>query len=90
MNDEVFAARLEEAKKEIATLPADQRAQLEALVQETHDRHHQMKSDFSRLRRALDDWRVQMKYITFDLEATRRELNRLRRQQGNGGTDNAS
>ena len=86
MTDEVFAARIEEARRKIDSLPESQREPLLRLLDETFERQRDLKLNFTRLRHLLDDWRVKVKYMTFDLEATKRELAELRRQQGDKGT----
>jgi hypothetical protein len=85
MNDDAFADRIEEARRKIESLPEDQREPLFRLLDETRQRHHDLTSNFSRLRHLMDDWRIKMKYLTFDLEATKRELAELRRKQSNQG-----
>ncbi|HPD28634.1 MAG TPA: hypothetical protein PLL20_01470 [Phycisphaerae bacterium] len=85
MTDEVFAVRIEEARRKIETLPEDQREPLLRLLHETLQRQSDLKMNFSKLRYLLDDWRVKMKYMAFDLEATKRELAELRRRQDNSG-----
>ncbi len=85
MTDEVFAVRIEEARRKIETLPEDQRGPLLKLLDETFQRQLDLKMNFSKLRYLLDDWRVRMKYMAFDLEATKRELADLRRGQDNPG-----
>ncbi len=86
MTDEVFAARIEEARHKIESLPEDQRGPLLRLLDETSRRQENLKVSFAHLRRLLDDWRLQVKYMAFDLEATKRELAELRRQQDENDT----
>ena len=85
MTDEVFAARIEEARHKIESLPEDQREPLLRLLDETFQRQVDLKVSFAHLRCLLDDWRIKVKYMAFDLEATKRELAELRRQQGDKG-----
>ena len=80
MNDETFYEKLEEARTKIDALPEEDRVRLSALLDETKDRHSQIKSGMQRLRHALDDWRVHNRYLMFDLEATKREVTELRRK----------
>jgi len=80
MNDATFIARLEEARQKIESLPADQQASLKALLEETRERHQSLKESFTGLHQDLEDWRLNMKYVAFDLEATRRELADLRKR----------
>jgi hypothetical protein len=81
MTDDAFAARIEQARRKIESLPEDQRGPLLNLLRETCERQKDMKTSFSRLHHLLDDWRIKMKYMAFDLEATKRELADLRRKQ---------
>jgi len=85
MTDEVFAARIEEARRKIDCLPEDQREPLLRLLDETFQRQKDLKLNFAKLRYLLDDWRIKVKYMAFDLEATKRELADLRRKQGEKG-----
>ena len=85
MTDEVFAARIEEARRKIDSLPEGQREPLLRLLDETFQRQRDLKLSFAKLRHLLDDWRIRVKYMAFDLEATKRELAELRRQQGEKG-----
>lgn len=80
MTDEVLNAKLAEAREKINALPADQRGPLLALVEETRQRHVELKKNFSRVHEAVDEWRLLMKYLIFDREATRRELDQLRKR----------
>ncbi|MDM8005953.1 MAG: hypothetical protein QUV05_07385 [Phycisphaerae bacterium] len=81
MTDEVFAAHIEEARHKIESLPENQRGPLLRFLDETSRRQANLRVSFAHLRRLLDDWRLQVKYMAFDLEATRRELAELRRRQ---------
>ncbi|HOW73545.1 MAG TPA: transcriptional regulator [Phycisphaerae bacterium] len=80
MTDDVLNARLAEARDRINALPAEQRGPLLALVEETRQRHLELKKSFNRIHEAVDEWRLLMKYLIFDREATRRELDQLRKR----------
>lgn len=86
MNETTFQKRLAELLSEIATLPASQRNKLELLVADTKKRHEQLQTSASNVQESLDYLRVAIKYLLFDLEATRRENSYLRKmlqkQQG--------
>ena len=58
----------------IDTLPVVQREKLATLVDETRRRHKDIEQAVQRARDALDDWRLLQKYILFDWEARRREV----------------
>jgi len=64
---------------EIATLPASQRSKLELLVADTKKRHEQLRASAANVQESLDYLRVAIKYLLFDLEATRRENAYLRK-----------
>jgi septal ring factor EnvC (AmiA/AmiB activator) len=79
MNEEEFQRKLAELVQEIGTLPPSERAKLEQLAQETKTRHKELKETVSALQDSIDFLRLSIKYILFDLEATRRENGFLRR-----------
>lgn len=78
MNDQDFQAKLSELLEQIEQLPADQRPKLEELAEETRRRHQRMRQTLSELQESLDYLRLSVKYLVFDLEATRRENKYLR------------
>ena len=86
MDETTFQKRLAELLSEIATLPSSQRSKLELLVADTKKRHEQLRASASNVQDILDYLRVAIKYLLFDLEATRRENSYLRKmlqkQQG--------
>lgn len=79
MDETTFQKRLTELLSEIATLPASQRSKLELLVSDTKKRHEQLRANASNVQESLDYLRVSIKYLLFDLEATRRENSYLRK-----------
>ena len=79
MNEETFQRKLGELIAEIATLPAGDRDKLELLASQTHQRHLQLKATVSQLQESIDFVRLSIKYMLFDLEATRRENAQLRK-----------
>jgi len=92
MNEAEFQKRLAELVAEIDNLPAEERDRLRKLAEETRDRHEQIKKSVSSLQESIDFLRLGIKYLLFDLEATRRENNYLRKmleQDPNGGNNNA-
>lgn len=80
MQDTDFNAKMSQLISDIQTLPDSERARLAQLADETRNRHEQIKSTMSRLQESLDQLRVSVKYIIFDLEATRRENLTLRKR----------
>ena len=77
------------AAKPKASLPESERGELTQLAEETKTRHERMRKTIGELQDSLDYLRLSVKYLVFDLEATRRENQYLRklldRQQGRGG-----
>ena len=78
MTENEFQAKLAELMNKIGDLPESERPKLEALAQETHTRHAKMKKTIGELQESLDHLRLSVKYLVFDLEATRRENKYLR------------
>lgn len=79
MNEAEFQKRLAELVAEIDTLPEPERDRLKKLADETRDRHEKIKQSVSSLQESIDFLRLGIKYLLFDLEATRRENNYLRK-----------
>ena len=79
MDEKAFQTKLAELMGEISTLPKAERAKLEQLAQQTQDRHQKMRKTVSDLQESLDYLRLSIKYLVFDLEATLRENNYLRK-----------
>jgi len=79
MDEAKFQQKLSELVKEIGTLPASQRKKLELLAEQTKKRHVELKKSVSSLQDSLDYLRLSIKYLLFDLEATRRENSYLRK-----------
>ena len=79
MDETTFQKKLAELLSEIASLPASERTKLELLVADTKKRHEQLRASTSNVQESLDYLRVAIKYLLFDLEATRRENSYLRK-----------
>ena len=79
MNEQDFQKKLGDLMGEISTLPKAEREKLEALAQQTKDRHTKLKKTVGELQESLDYLRLSIKYLVFDLEATRRENGYLRK-----------
>lgn len=79
MNEETFQRKLSELIAEIATLPEGERDRLELLAEQTRERHRQLKETVNSLQESIDFVRLSIKYMLFDLEATRRENQQLRK-----------
>jgi len=78
MNENEFQSKLGELLAQIGNLPDAERPKLEALAAETRQRHTRMKQTIAELQESLDYLRLSVKYLVFDLEATRRENKYLR------------
>jgi len=78
MDETAFQSKLAELMGEISTLPASERAKLEELAKETQARHTEIRKSIGSLQESLDWLRLSVKYLVFDLEATRRENTYLR------------
>jgi hypothetical protein len=79
MDEQTFQARFSELLNKIKQLPEVQRAQIEQIAQQTKARRAQIQSSLGELQESLDYLRLSVKYLVFDLEATRRENAYLRR-----------
>ncbi|RLC89125.1 MAG: transcriptional regulator [Chloroflexi bacterium] len=78
MDEDTFNKKLRELIREIASPPADKQKQLAPLVEETKSRHNEIKENVDKVTKSLSDLRICIKYLLFDLEATRRERDRLK------------
>jgi len=78
MDEKAFQEKFNELLKKISELPMEQRDRLEQLARETRDRRERIKASVSELQESLDYLRLSIKYLLFDLEATRRENSYLR------------
>ncbi|MFO0915563.1 MAG: transcriptional regulator [Pirellulales bacterium] len=63
----------------IAQLPAEYRARLEPLYHRVAENSRRRGKILNLVQEALSQLRLDMKYLLFDLEATRRERNEYRR-----------
>jgi hypothetical protein len=89
MNEQDFQSKLAELMGEISTLPPSERQKLEKIAAETRVRHERLRATVSSLQESLDYLRLSIKYLVFDLEATRRENGYLRKilEETTGGND---
>lgn len=78
MDEKTFQTKLASLMGEISTLPKAEREKLARLADQTRERHDKMKKNMSELQESLDYLRLSIKYLVFDLEATRRENQYLR------------
>lgn len=89
MKEQDFQARLGQLLSEIESLPEPERDRLEQMAQETRTRHEQMRKTITDLQESLDYLRLSVKYLVFDLEATRRENHFLRKLLDKSGASGA-
>jgi hypothetical protein len=73
MDESVFQHKLAELVAEIGTLPVGEREKLKNLAEQTRKRHEELRATVSDLQESIDFLRLSIKYLLFDLEATRRE-----------------
>ena len=94
MNENDFQQRLGDLIQQVGALAPGQQETLSKLADDTLDRHARMKKTVTDLQESLDYLRLSIKYILFDLEATRRENQYLRklleRQANSDGGSNES
>ena len=79
MDNRSFQAKLNELVEEIGSIPAKERQKLIMLVDKSQKNHNKIKKSVASLQESLDYLRVTIKYMIFDLEATRRENKYLRK-----------
>lgn len=79
MSEHDFQTRLTELMGEISALPTGERERLTKIAAETQQRHQKAMKTASNVQESLDYLRLSIKYLVFDLEATRRENGFLRK-----------
>jgi septal ring factor EnvC (AmiA/AmiB activator) len=79
MDENTFQNKFTELLNRIKQLPENQRGNLEKLADETKERREKIQSSVAELQESLDYLRLSVKYLVFDLEATRRENAYLRK-----------
>lgn len=89
MDEGTFQKKLGELVNEIQTMPENERAKLALLAEETKKRHKELKKTVSNLHESIDFLRLSIKYLLFDLEATRRENSYLRKMLEEGPNHNS-
>jgi len=95
MDEATFQTKLAELMGEISTLPKAERDKLTQMAQKTQNRHAKLRKTVNDLQESLDYLRLSIKYLVFDLEATRRENGYLRKmleadRTGDGADDRES
>jgi hypothetical protein len=79
MDDAVFEGKLNELVKEMSSMPGPQQQKLLLLARQTNNCHKQLRKSVDNLQGSLDYLRISLKYLIFDLEATRRENAQLKK-----------
>jgi len=89
MDESTFQTKLTELMGELSSLPKSERDKLATMAQETKARHANLRKTVHDLQESLDYLRLSIKYLVFDLEATRRENSYLRKmlEQDNSGSN---
>ena len=72
-------SKLKELVKEFGGTVDPKHIKLAMLTKQAHDNHKQLQKSVNSLQESLDYLRICIKYQLFDLEATRRENNYLRK-----------
>ena len=73
MDDARLEAAIRRCKSVMESLPEAKREELAALLEQTRQRHEELKQSREDTMDALSDWRILQKYLLFDREARRRE-----------------
>lgn len=79
MQEPDYQEQMGELMSHLSALPVPQREQLEKLADETRRRHEKLRQTVGALQDSLDQLRLSVKYLVFDLEATRRENRYLKK-----------
>ena len=79
MDEAKFKQQLNDLVSEINLLPEMERQKLSMLAEHTAKRHEEIKKTVTSLHESIDFLRLSIKYLLFDLEATRRENQYLRK-----------
>jgi len=79
MDETTFQKKLAELMSQIDTLPEHERKRIRALASDTKARHADIKKSVNAMQENIDFLRLWIKYMIFDLEATRRENKHLRK-----------
>lgn len=80
MDDVNFREKLFELLKDIDGVTAPEKSKVIHLAKKTRQGQDVLQQKLSNLQQSLDSLRLGLKYLIFDLEATRRENNDLRKR----------
>ena len=90
MDDQAFHNKFDKLMEKLGALPDAERARLEQLAEEAKNRRQRIQASVTELQESLDHLRLSVKYMVFDLEATRRENAYLRKLLEQANRDDAS
>ena len=87
MDESTFQKKLADLLDEIGNLPEEARAKLVPIA-DSKGRQEKVRKSIASLQDSLDYLRLSIKYLIFDLEATRRENGYLRKmlEEQSGGS----
>lgn len=80
MSDANFEDKLEEILHNTGSMPPPHRDKIINLTRKSKEHHDQLQQKLGNLQHSLDYLRLSIKYLIFDLEATRRENTELRKR----------
>ena len=79
MDESTFESKLKDLAREFGTVDPKQRQKLFILAQKSEKCHKELRKKVNEFEDSLDYLRVCIKYLLFDVEATRRENSYLRK-----------
>ena len=80
MDEQTFHEKLLDLIEEIKQFPESKRKSLEMLASEIGKKHEDLQKSLIILQDTLDSLRLNVKYLLFDLEATKKENMALRKK----------
>lgn len=88
MDEKELNKRLRDLIGEVANLKKRDQEKLQPLIKETKQRQKDIKKNVDKVHKSIEDLTICVKYILFDLEATRRERDNLIKILKNKNKDN--
>jgi hypothetical protein len=79
MSEQEFNTKVAQLITQLETVPAAEREEMTKMVMDTKSRHETVSKTIVELQDAIGNLRLSIKYLVFDLEATRRENALLRK-----------
>jgi len=79
MNEQDFESSLSSLMGELSSLPPMERQKITKIADQTRASQQRLNQSLSSVQESLDYLRLSIKYLVFDLEATRRENGYLRK-----------